>query len=651
MIDLFNYKRRESTVAHAGTLDIGGDNPVRVQSMTTTNTDDTDASVAQAERIIDAGGELVRLTTQGRREAENLKNIKAKLVADGYNQPICADVHFNANVADVAALYADKVRINPGNYVDPARTFKKLEYTDEEYAQELKKIEDRLTPFIKICKEHHTCVRIGVNHGSLSDRIRNRYGDTPEGIVESCMEFLRIFKKQHFNDVVISIKASNTVVMVQSVRLLVAEMDKEHMHYPLHLGVTEAGEGEDGRIKSAVGIGALLADGIGDTIRVSLSEDPEREIPVAKYLTWYMRKKQGHLMIPGEQYKGFDWLYPIRRKTKAVGNIGGTNVPVVVASGDSKGELRPDYIYVGSKLPEHPVKGQKYIVDFNVYIKLVEESQKAQVANSGRDSQSSTSLLKEDWGGSLYPIFPVTAMPLIGMVDAPVKFLTLQYGTPSEEYLACLKAHPEVVVVCMTQHQNKLGDQRALVHEMMNAGVENPVIFAEMYHHSSNDEADDNQHLSPLTELQLEASADMGALMMDGLTDGLWLMNDGDIPQEDVTKTAFDILQAGRLRMVKTEYISCPGCGRTLYDLQKTIARIKEATKGMKGLKIGIMGCIVNGPGEMADADYGYVGAGPGKVSLYHNKECVEHNIPEDEAVDHLLKLINETHPLAPSRA
>ena len=651
MIDLFNYKRRESTVAHAGTLDIGGDNPVRVQSMTTTNTDDTDASVAQAERIIDAGGELVRLTTQGRREAENLKNIKAKLVADGYNQPVCADVHFNANVADVAALYADKVRINPGNYVDPARTFKKLEYTDEEYAQELKKIEDRLTPFIKICKEHHTCVRIGVNHGSLSDRIRNRYGDTPEGIVESCMEFLRIFKEQHFNDVVISIKASNTVVMVQSVRLLVAEMDKKHMHYPLHLGVTEAGEGEDGRIKSAVGIGALLADGIGDTIRVSLSEDPEREIPVAKYLTWYMRKKQGHLMIPGEEYKGFDWLYPIRRKTKAVGNIGGTNVPVVVASGDSKGELRPDYIYVGSKLPEHPVKGQKYIVDFNVYIKLVEESQKAQVANSGRDSQSSTSLLKEDWGGSLYPIFPVTAMPLIGMVDAPVKFLTLQYGTPSDEYLACLKAHPEVVVVCMTQHQNKLGDQRALVHEMMNAGVENPVIFAEMYHHSSNDETDDNQHLSPLTELQLEASADMGALMMDGLTDGLWLMNDGDIPQEDVSKTAFDILQAGRLRMVKTEYISCPGCGRTLYDLQKTIARIKEATKGMQGLKIGIMGCIVNGPGEMADADYGYVGAGPGKVSLYHNKECVEHNIPEDEAVDHLLKLINETHPLAPSRA
>ena len=647
-MDIFNYSRRKSTVAHAGTLDIGGDNPVRIQSMTTTNTDDTDASVAQAERIIDAGGELVRLTTQGRREAENLKNIKARLVADGYNQPICADVHFNANVADIAALYADKVRINPGNYVDPARTFKKLEYTDEEYAQELKKIEDRLTPFINICKEHHTCVRIEVNHSSLSDRIRNRYGDTPEGIVESCMEFLRIFKKRNFNDVVISIKASNTVVMVQSVRLLVNEMDKEDMHYPLHLGVTEAGEGEDGRIKSAVGIGALLADGIGDTIRVSLSEEPEREIPVASHLAWYTRRKQGHVFIPGEQYKGFDWLHPMRRKTTAVGNIGGDNVPVVIVSGtcsgsseggeklntsesDSQDELRADYIYVGSKIPEHPVEGQKYIVDFNVYEHWA-------VSNRPADGTQGTKPL-------LYPVFPVTAMPLIGMSHAPVKFLTIQFGTPAEEYLACLKAHPEVVVVCMTQHQNRLGDQRALVHEMMNAGVANPVVFAEMYQHdSSKDEKDDKGlALTEASKFQIEAAADMGALMMDGLTDGLWLMNDGDLSQKFIKDTAFGILQAGRLRMVKTEYISCPGCGRTLYDLRTTIARIKEATKDMKGLKIGIMGCIVNGPGEMADADYGYVGAGPGKVSLYHKKECVEHGIPEDEAVEHLLRLINET--------
>lgn len=617
-------------MAHAGTLNIGGDNPVRVQSMTTTNTNDTDASVAQAERIIDAGGELVRLTTQGRREAENLKNISERLKADGYRQPICADVHFNANVADVAALYAEKVRINPGNYVDPARTFRKLEYTDEEYAHELQKIEDRLTPFIKICKEHHTCVRIGVNHGSLSDRIRNRYGDTPEGIVESCMEFLRIFKKQDFNDVVISIKASNTVVMVQSVRLLVAEMDKEDMHYPLHLGVTEAGDGEDGRIKSAVGIGALLADGIGDTIRVSLSEEPENEIPVARHLVWYMRRKQGHILIPGTACKGFDWLHPLRRKTRSVGNIGGDNVPVVVAtastnpSNDEEVEnaqtaeagnkdLRPDYIYVGSSVPEHPIKGQKYIVDFNVYEQLISKQQ---------DSSS------------FFPIYPVSAMPLIGLSKAPLKFLVLQFGTPAEEYLACLKAHPEVVVICTTRHQNRLGDQRALVHEMMSAGVENPVIFAEMYQHKAQ---------GALAKFQIESAADLGALMMDGLTDGIWLMNDGDIPEKDIVDTAFSILQAGRLRMVKTEYISCPGCGRTLYDLRKTIARIKEATKDMKGLKIGIMGCIVNGPGEMADADYGYVGAGPGKVSLYRKKECVEHNIPEDEAVEHLLRLIRET--------
>ena len=646
MIDLFNYQRRKSTVAHAGTLDIGGDNPVRVQSMTTTNTNDTDASVAQAERIIDAGGELVRLTTQGRREAENLKNISARLKADGYNQPICADVHFNANVADVAALYAEKVRINPGNYVDPARTFKKLEYTDEEYTRELQKIEERLTPFINICKEHHTCVRIGVNHGSLSDRIRNRYGDTPEGIVESCMEFLRIFKKQNFNDVVISIKASNTVVMVQSVRLLVAEMDKEDMHYPLHLGVTEAGEGEDGRIKSAVGIGALLADGIGDTIRVSLSEEPENEIPVARHLAWYMRRKQNHLLIPGTAYKGFDWLHPTRRKTRAVGNIGGDNVPVVIVtalSEDSKDtsaekedekveivsdalkadNLQPDYIYVGSKVPEHPVKGQKYILDFNVYEQLMQEKQAAGDAGSAHHDDENEP--------SFFPIYPVSAMPFIGTGKAGMKFLVLQFGTPSEEYLACLKAHPEVVVICTTHHQNRLGDQRAMVHEMMSAGVDNPVVFAEMY--SQND----------LSQLQIESAADMGALMIDGLTDGLWLMNDGDIPQKSIVETAFSILQAGRLRMVKTEYISCPGCGRTLYDLRKTIARIKEATKGMKGLKIGVMGCIVNGPGEMADADYGYVGAGPGKISLYRKKECVEHGIPEDEAVEHLLKLIKET--------
>lgn len=622
MTDLFNYKRRAATVAHVGRLNIGGDNPVRVQSMTTTSTLDTEGSVAQCKRIIDAGGELVRLTTQGRREAENLANISRQLRAEGYTQPLCADIHFNANVADVAACHTEKVRINPGNYVDPARTFKHLEYTDEQYAQELEKIEERLTTFIDLCKKHHTAVRIGVNHGSLSDRIMSRYGDTPEGIVESCMEFLRIFRKHNFDDVVISIKASNTVVMVRSVRLLVAEMDREDMHYPLHLGVTEAGEGEDGRIKSAVGIGALLADGIGDTIRVSLSEEPEAEIPVAKHLVRYIRRKQGHILVPGVQAKNFDYLRPERRKTQAVGPIGGTQPPVVIVSevqgakeGVTQGQeaLRPDYIYVGQQMPDQPVEGQRYIVDFNAF---------------GRELQKHM-----DVADYMFPIFPYNAMPYISAVPdtAPI-FLVLPYGSCAEEYKACLKANPNVVVVVPSQHQNRLGEQRALVHELMAEDIENPVVFAQAYKHSQQEKED----------LQLEAAADMGALMMDGLTDGLWLMNDGDIAMQDLTDTAYGILQAGRLRMVKTEYISCPGCGRTLYDLRTTIARVKEATKSMKGLKIGIMGCIVNGPGEMADADYGYVGAGVGRIALYRGKVCVERGIPEAEAVEHLLQLIKE---------
>ena len=613
MTDLFNYRRRSSSPVQVGDLQIGGDAPIRIQSMTTTNTNDTEACVEQAEKIIKAGGELVRLTTQGRREAENLKNINAQLRADGFNTPLVADVHFNANVADVAALYAEKVRVNPGNYVDPARVFKKIEYTDTEYADELKKLEDRFVPFLNICKEHHTAVRIGVNHGSLSDRIMSRYGDTPEGIVESCMEFLRICKKEQFDNVVISIKASNTVIMVRTVRLLVDEMDCNDMHYPLHLGVTEAGEGEDGRIKSAVGIGALLADGIGDTIRVSLSEEPEAEIPVARHLVDYIIKREGHLMVPATASADFDWLRPERRKTRAAGGIGGSNVPVVIASlpngqapadVDFSTDTTPDYIYCGSSLPANRKEGQKYIVDFNAY-------------TGAKDT---------------YPIFPYNATPFISSVKADVKFLVLQLGAPSEEYLACLKAHPEVVVIAVSNQQNKLGEQRALTHELWTNGLFNPVVFAQMYRHSAQEKAD----------FQLEAAADMGALMIDGLCDGIWLMNDGDINVRDIADTSFAILQAARLRTSKTEYISCPGCGRTLYDLRSTIAKIKAATAHMKGLKIGIMGCIVNGPGEMADADYGYVGAGPGKISLYKQKMCVEKAIPESEAVEHLLRFIEE---------
>ena len=613
MTDLFNYRRRSSSPVQVGDLQIGGDAPIRIQSMTTTNTNDTEACVEQAEKIIKAGGELVRLTTQGRREAENLKNINAQLRADGFNTPLVADVHFNANVADVAALYAEKVRVNPGNYVDPARVFKKIEYTDAEYADELKKLEDRFVPFLNICKEHHTAVRIGVNHGSLSDRIMSRYGDTPEGIVESCMEFLRICKKEQFDNVVISIKASNTVIMVRTVRLLVDEMDRNDMHYPLHLGVTEAGEGEDGRIKSAVGIGALLADGIGDTVRVSLSEEPEAEIPVARHLVDYITKREGHLMVPATASPDFNWLRPERRKTRAAGGIGGSNVPVVIASlpnGQTPdavefgADTTPDYIYCGSSLPANRKEGQKYIVDFNAY-------------TGAKDT---------------YPIFPYNATPFISSVKADVKFLVLQLGAPSEEYLACLKAHPEVVVIAVSNQQNKLGEQRAQTHELWTNGLFNPVVFAQMYRHSAQEKAD----------FQLEAAADMGALMIDGLCDGIWLMNDGDINVRDIADTSFATLQAARLRTSKTEYISCPGCGRTLYDLRSTIAKIKAATAHMKGLKIGIMGCIVNGPGEMADADYGYVGAGPGKISLYKQKMCVEKAIPESEAVEHLLRFIEE---------
>ena len=604
-MDLFNYSRRETSVVNIGATPLGGDNPIRIQSMTNTATQDTDACVAQAKRIADAGGEYVRLTTQGVKEAENLRNINAVLRRDGYMTPLVADVHFNPRVADVAALYAEKVRINPGNYVDAARTFKHLEYTDEEYAQELQKIRDRFVPFLNICKENHTAIRIGVNHGSLSDRIMSRYGDTPEGMVESCMEFLRICVDEHFTDVVISIKASNTVVMVRTVRLLAAVMEKEGMHFPLHLGVTEAGDGEDGRIKSALGIGALLADGLGDTIRVSLSEAPEAEIPVARKLVDYVTRRKDHPYIPGPNIPTFNYLAPSRRQTVAVRNIGGDNVPVVIAArldGDltTDPQFAPDYIYTGHQLPADVREGVQYIVDADV------------------------------WEGkpNTWPAFKGDQMPFVSSCNAALKFLFITYMGLNDEALACLKYHPEIVLVAQSNHPNRLGEQRALVHQLMQEGLSNPVVF---FQHYAEEEKEN---------LQIKAAADMGALVFDGLTDGIFLYNQGSIPSTTLDATAFGILQAGRLRTSKTEYISCPGCGRTLYDLQSTIARIKAATSHLKGLKIGIMGCIVNGPGEMADADYGYVGAGRGKISLYKKKECIEKNIPEEEAVEKLIELI-----------
>lgn len=535
-MNLFNYRRRFSHIVQVGNTPMGGFHPIRVQSMTTTNTMDTEASVSQVLRIAEAGGEYVRLTTQGTREAENMRLINAGVRAAGCNVPLVADVHFNPAVAEVAAHYCEKIRINPGNYVDTARQFRQIEYTDAEYAQELQKIEERLEPLLNICKENNTAIRIGVNHGSLSDRIMSRYGDTPEGIVESCMEFLRICVKHDFRDVVISIKASNTVIMVQSVRLLVTRMTQENMTFPLHLGVTEAGEGEDGRIKSAVGIGALLMDGIGDTIRVSLSEEPEAEIPVARDLVDYVTtiRKEADLPIDPNQVEipaQYNWLKPERRISTRVGDIGDGQVPVV--------------------LTEIPVEGTVVLNPF----------------------------------------------------------------TLNAETASFLTNHPEVVVVSRPRTENRLGEHRALVFALMNLGLNNPVL---LYHED--------------TEM-IHAAAELGIMFIDGLADGII------IPDEEL---GLGILQAARVRFSKTEYISCPGCGRTLYDLQGTIARIRQATKHLVGVKIGIMGCIVNGPGEMADADYGYVGAARGKISLYKGKQCVEKNIPEEEAVDRLLAFIEQ---------
>lgn len=605
-MDLFNYTRRKSSVVNIGATPVGGSFPIRIQSMTNVSTLDTKGCIAQAKRIVDAGGEYVRLTTQGIREAENLKNINAGLRSEGYTVPLVADVHFNPHVADVAALYAEKVRINPGNYVDAARTFKHLEYTDKEYAAELQKIRDRFVPFLNICKENNTAIRIGVNHGSLSDRIMSRYGDTPTGMVESCMEFLRICVDEHFSDVVISIKSSNTIVMVRTVRMLAETMENEGMFFPLHLGVTEAGEGEDGRIKSAFGIGALLSDGLGDTVRVSLSEAPEAEIPVARKLVDYIANR-ARPYVPATQFEDFDYFSPIKRITTAVHNIGEGNVPVVVSGRIGKSDkvsvdLKPDFMYVGGAMPTHVLEGMKYIVDADRWSNVPQ----------------------------VYPAFTVEYLPFVSLCDADLKFLFLPYAMLNEETEACLKHHPEMVVISQSR-MDDVGEHRALVHRLMNLGLNNPVIFYQHYNESN------------LEDFEIKSAADMGALIVDGLCNGIFLDNQGDMDDLLVDATAFNILQAGRMRTCKTEYVSCPSCGRTLFDLQTTIARIKTATSHLKGLKIGIMGCIVNGPGEMADADYGYVGAGPHQVSLYKQKICIEKNIPEEEAVDKLIELIKKS--------
>lgn len=605
--ELFNYTPRKTHEVIVGKRPIGGDNPLRLQSMTTTDTNDTAACVQQAQRIMEAGGDVVRLTTQGRKEAAALRPIHEQLRAAGYDQPLVADVHFNADVADIAATIVEKVRINPGNYVDPARTFKQVDYTDEEYAEELQRLETRFKRLLAICKEHGTAIRLGVNHGSLSDRIMCRYGDTPAGIVESCMEFLRVCVKEDFKNVVISIKASNTRVMVLTVRLLAAVMAEEGMSFPLHLGVTEAGEGEDGRLKSAAGIGALLCDGLGNTIRVSLSEPPEAEIPVAWKVGTAAFSRAGHPMIPALASPAFNYLDPERRPTTTVGNIGGEQVPIVISTrlggAATMGKTLPDYIYCGSTLPKerHPEIG--YIVDAPAWTP---------------DTPN------------VFPVFRPEDLMFIAGCPAERKFLFTTYVQIGEEMKACLRHHPELVVIAQSNHPNRQGELRAVAHELWREDLKNPVVF--FLHFDLGKEQQE--------DFQIQSAVELSNLLFDGLTDGVMLFSTKDLPATVQDETAFGILQATRTRTTRTEYISCPGCGRTLFDLQETIARVKAATSELKGLKIGVMGCIVNGPGEMADADYGYVGAGRGRVSLYRGKVCVEKSIPTEQAVEKLLALI-----------
>ena len=577
----YNYHRRHSWSVDVGGIPLGGENPIRIQSMTSTSTDDIEASRAQAERIADAGASYVRLTTQGVKEADAIGKIRTLMRADGYTTPLVADIHFNPAAAFAAAAVTDKVRINPVNFVDPARTFKKLEYTDEEYAAEIERIGNALRPFIDICRQHGTAVRIGVNHGSLSDRIMSRYGDTPAGMVESAMEFLRVFVAENYLKVVISIKASNTVVMVATVRLLVEAMEKENMHFPLHLGVTEAGDGEDGRIKSAVGIGTLLVEGIGDTIRVSLSEDPECEVPVAEFLAKYV-ENFGNLEPAPVALDGVSG-----KKCRLVGHK-----PIVVARKNDGMTSHPDFV----------------------------------LSTDGSLHETITTIVPFDlWkpGNGSQPLFTVENYAYAAGCNAPIKWLIAD----AESFSPDMRISSDTaIILSVPAKYNRPAMLQSVMSNLLARGNDAPVVL-----HCDYSAASD-------MEVQVMASVDMGSCLMNGF--GAGIMLDAPIDADKLVAWCFGILQAARLRTTKTEYISCPSCGRTLFDLQTTVKRVKEATSHLTHLKIGIMGCIVNGPGEMADADYGYVGAAAGKISLYKGKQCIERNIPQEEAIPHLIALI-----------
>lgn len=633
---LTQYSRYKTREVKCGELGIGAGNPIRVQSMTTTDTMNTIATVEQSIRMIEAGCELVRITAPSINEAKNLELIRKELHARGYFTPLVADIHFTPNAAEWAARIVEKVRVNPGNYADKKK-FENIDYSDAGYQAELDRIRDRFTPLVKICKEYGTAMRIGTNHGSLSDRILSRYGDTPLGMVESALEFLRICEDNNYFNIVLSMKSSNPQVMVQAYRLLISKMREENMNYPLHLGVTEAGEGEDGRIKSATGIGTLLEDGIGDTIRVSLTEDPEFEIPVAKMLVdRYTHRNTDQKPIPPVDsiaalpYSPFEYH---RRTVKVVENIGEHQVPRVVADFSHKenitaGTLFPvgynysvkldkwnlsdqacDYIYTKNKILDFEIPGTLgIIVDAN----FLQE-------NNVRERH--------------YPFFNSYEQFLQSNFSKEINFIRLDI----EELLSIKNSFSRddlknVVFVFESDNVHGMVEIRRMFIELMydkNAS-DVPVIIKRNYTSLSNQ------------ELQIHASTDAGALLLDGFGDGVWINTDGKNSENTINALCFGILQASRTRISKTEYISCPSCGRTLFDLQDTTAKIRSRTDHLKGIKIGIMGCIVNGPGEMADADYGYVGTGPGKITLYKGQTVVKRNVPEERAVDALIELIRE---------
>jgi len=624
--DPFNYHRYKTREVKVGDVLFGGNNPIRIQSMTTTNTMETEATVEQSIRMIEAGCELVRITAPSIKDAENLRDIKNELVKRGYNTPLVADIHYTPKAAEIAATIIEKVRVNPGNYADKKR-FENIEYSDETYSQELKRIKERFTPLVNICKQHGTAMRIGTNHGSLSDRILSRYGDTPEGMVESAMEFLRICESLDYHQIILSMKASNPKVMVEAYRLLVVKMQAENMNYPLHLGVTEAGEGEDGRIKSAVGIGTLLEDGLGDTIRVSLTEEPEYELPVARMLIERYLKRSEHKEITPVAPNPINPFEYQKQHNLPVLNLGGNHVPRVVAdlshlrqiTRESLSEIGYDYDSETDKWNINDTAADLvYIndkrIDFNLpgTLNVIRKFEKTEI-----------------YGNGSYPMLNFNECKDFNQRPIP-HFLLINPDEVTKDRCELFKNNPQTVLVLYTNSQHAMPHLRAGFMKLINDGVKNPVIIKRDY----------AEHL--YAELvQLYAATDFGGLFNEGLGQGIWL-NAPSLNIEQINQLAFGILQATRTRISRTDYISCPSCGRTLFDLQTTTAKIRARTEHLKGLKIGIMGCIVNGPGEMADADYGYVGSGPGVITLYKEKEVIRKNVPTEEAVDELIGLIKK---------